>query len=121
MQYERRLYQTLLEVHFRQNRQMLFLMGPRQVGKTTLSLHIGQISKEFFYFNWDNIDDRSLLLQGPKAIANRIIIDAVRKEPLFVIFDEIHKYKEWKTLLKGFFDTYSHSGQLRIIVTGSAQ
>ena len=121
LHYERRLYQTLIESHFRKNRQMLFLMGPRQVGKTTLCLQSKEISKESFYFNWDNIDDRALLLKGPGAIAKRIVLDAPRDEPPLVIFDEIHKYGEWKTLLKGFFDTYSHSGQLRIIVTGSAR
>ena len=33
-----RLYDTLIAQHFREERQMLFLMGPRQVGKTTASL-----------------------------------------------------------------------------------
>lgn len=38
-----------------------------------------------------------------------------------IAIDEIHKYEAWKTLLKGFFDTYSHSGEARILVTGSAR
>jgi hypothetical protein len=35
------------------------------------------------------------------------------------VFDELHKYGRWKTLLKGFFDTYGES--VRVIVTGSSK
>jgi len=122
MSFIRRLYQSLIENHFRKNRQMLFLMGPRQVGKTTLCLHLSNIDKgDFFYLNWDNMDDREILLSGPKAIAAHLKLDKARKTPPIVIFDEIHKYRDWKLLLKGFFDTYSHSGEIRIVVTGSAR
>lgn len=122
MTFIRRLYQPLIENHFKKNRQMLFLMGPRQVGKTTLCLHVKDLDKgDFFYMNWDNIDDREILLKGPKAIAAYMNLDKARKIPPIVIFDEIHKYRDWKLLLKGFFDTYSHSGEIRIIVTGSAR
>jgi hypothetical protein len=122
MSFIRRLYQPLIENHFRKNRQMFFLMGPRQVGKTTLCLHLKNIDKgDFFYMNWDNTDDREVLLKGPKAIATYLNLDKARKTPPIVIFDEIHKYRDWKLLLKGFFDTYSHSGEVRIVVTGSAR
>jgi predicted AAA+ superfamily ATPase len=97
-------------------------MGPRQVGKTTLSLHIkDSLSSDFFYLNWDNLDDREIILHGPKAIANLLNLDRPRKNPPLLVFDEIHKYHDWKNLLKGFFDTYSHAGEVRIIVTGSAR
>jgi predicted AAA+ superfamily ATPase len=36
-----------------------------------------------------------------------------------VVFDEIHKYRKWKSFLKGFFDVYGE--RLKIIVTGSAR
>lgn len=36
----------------------------------------------------------------------------------FIIFDELHKYKKWKTFLKRFFDKYSK--KVQILVTGSA-
>lgn len=122
MRFIRRLYQPLIENHFRKNRQMLFLMGPRQVGKTTLCLHLKEMETgDFFYLNWDNIDDREILLAGPKAIAAHLHLNKARAIPPTVVFDEIHKYPHWKLLLKGFFDTYSHSGEVRIIVTGSAR
>lgn len=36
-----------------------------------------------------------------------------------LIFDELHKYSKWKSLLKGFFDTYQK--KVGIIVTGSSR
>lgn len=33
-----RIYKAILNEHFDQNQQMLFLSGPRQCGKTTVSL-----------------------------------------------------------------------------------
>ena len=121
-QYIRRLYQPLVVDHFKKYRQMLFLMGPRQVGKTTLSFHVqDSLNADFFYLNWDNLDNRELILRGPKAIAEFISLDRPRKNPPLLVFDEIHKYRDWKNLLKGFFDTYSHTGEVRIIVTGSAR
>lgn len=118
----RRLYQPLILDHFKRYRQMLFLMGPRQVGKTTLSFQVEEdLLSDFFYLNWDNIDDRDRILQGPKGIAAFIQLDRPKKTPPLLVFDEIHKYREWKNLLKGFFDSYSHAGEVRVIVTGSAR
>lgn len=101
---------------------MLFLMGPRQVGKTTLCLHIrDSLDADFFYLNWDNLDDREVILRGPRALAELLHLSRARKKPPLLILDEIHKYNDWKNLLKGFFDTYSHSGEVNIIITGSAR
>ncbi|NTV73673.1 MAG: hypothetical protein HGA66_05645, partial [Holophaga sp.] len=57
-----RLYATVLEDHFRRNRQMALVSGARQVGKTTACRAVGTA-----YFNWDNQDDRRMLLLGPGA------------------------------------------------------
>ena len=53
-----RFYATLLEDHFRRNRQMALVSGPRQVGKTTACRTVGSV-----YLNWDNQDDRRILLK----------------------------------------------------------
>ena len=120
--YLRRIYLPLILNHFKNFRQMLFLMGPRQVGKTTLSLHLkNDLNGDFYYLNWDNIDHRKIILGGPKAIADELNLNKARKNPPLVVFDEIHKYNGWKNLLKGFFDTYAHAGEVHIIVTGSAR
>ena len=111
-----RLYQKVIQDHFSRNRQMLFLSGPRQVGKTTSSLGAASPDR---YLNWDNEEHRALLLAGPEAIARHFGILELQMPLPIVVFDEIHKYRHWKRFLKGFFDTYEK--HVRIIVTGSAR
>lgn len=114
-----RIYTAVLEEHLVENRQMLFLVGPRQVGKTTTSLDVADSNKHHFYFNWDVQTDRLKIVEGPDAIADAVGLSILRKDTPVVVFDELHKYGKWKTFLKGFFDKYSK--KIRIIVTGSAR
>jgi len=105
--------------HLARERQMLFLTGPRQVGKTTCARMALGGHRERAYLSGDNADDRELLLQGPTALATRLGLDRLRDEPVACALDELHKYARWKDLLKGFFDTYER--QVRLVVTGSAR
>ena len=86
---------------------MVFLTGPRQVGKTTLSQQlIAQQGGQ--YLNYDVASDRALIVNqrwSPQA-------------PLLVL-DEIHKMSNWKAWLKGVFDGKPATQQL--LVTGSAR
>lgn len=92
---------------------MAFIAGPRQVGKTnTCTSFVGR----HVYFNIDNEDDRQLILSGPAAVIEKI--GAVKKQT--IIFDELHKYPNWKNFLKGFYDTYALE-RFRVVVTGSSR
>lgn len=99
-----------------QYRQMVFLTGPRQVGKTTLCK---SISQKDYYFNWDNQDDRVLIISGPNKVAEGSNIHQLTEKQPIIIFDEIHKYGKWKDFLKGFFDSYGD--HYKIVVTGSSR
>lgn len=113
------MYFTAALEHLRENRQMLFLMGPRQVGKTTTCLQIGQTFDRFYYFNWDNDADRLLILGGTEKVADHAELKVLKDNSPLLIFDEIHKYKDWKNFLKGLFDSYPQ--KMHILVTGSAR
>ncbi len=114
-----RAYEKVIAEHLAQNRQMLFLMGPRQVGKTTTSLEASSMNPNHYYFNWDNQTHRLLIAEGQEAIAKQMGLDKLQATTSIVVFDEIHKFPKWKDFLKGFFDVY---GKLtKIIVTGSAR
>lgn len=93
---------------------MALVSGPRQVGKTTTCR---SVSNE--YLNWDNADDRRLLLRGPASIAEALHLDVLRAKSPVATLDELHKYAKWKSLLKGFFDSYGDC--VRLIVTGSSR
>jgi uncharacterized protein len=115
----KRIYEYLLEEHLSHHRQMAFISGPRQVGKTTTSLEASLERPLHYYYNWDNEDHRALIIEGPQAIARETKLGELRKTLPVLVFDEIHKYRNWKRFLKGFFDTYEK--QCRILVTGSAR
>lgn len=66
-----RLYDNLVQMHFEEYRQMVFLVGPRQVGKTTISRLFNSNKNKLIYLNWDNEDDQMAILSGPEAIVSK--------------------------------------------------
>ncbi|MCG8554799.1 MAG: ATP-binding protein [Proteobacteria bacterium] len=111
-----RLYDVLLTEHLQAHRQMVFVTGPRQVGKTTTCRRLDPRCK---YLNWDDEDDRRLITRGPSAIVAALSLGQLSDRPALLVIDEIHKYRRWRTLLKGLFD--KHADRLRIVVTGSSR
>lgn len=111
-----RTYDQLLTDHLSNNRQMLFLAGPRQVGKTTCAK---LAPPPMSYMNWDDISHRRTIMRGADKVSAFLDLDSLRETPLTVVFDELHKYSGWESFLKGFYDVYTDTA--RIIVTGSAR
>lgn len=93
---------------------MAFVSGPRQVGKTTTCRALADR-----YLNWDNEDDRRILVAGPAETARHLGLEALSERHPAVVFDELHKYRRWKGFLKGFYDTYGD--RVRALVTGSSR
>lgn len=110
----RRLYDDVLRRHLANERQMAFVSGPRQVGKTTLCEQF-----QGCYLNWDKLADREVIIKGEDAIVARADAMRVREHSPVLTLDELHHYKHWKLLLKGLFDAYWK--QLKVLVTGSAR
>ncbi|MBS0350406.1 MAG: ATP-binding protein [Proteobacteria bacterium] len=113
-----RLYHRIIQQHFAQDEQMIFLCGPRQVGKTTISQTCVD-KKRIDYLNWDVKDHRADIIAGPIQTAQRIGLQNAKEHKPIVIFDELHKYKYWRDFIKGFYDLYKKESH--IIVTGSAK
>ncbi|MCA8956895.1 MAG: ATP-binding protein [Planctomycetes bacterium] len=95
---------------------MAFVSGPRQVGKTTTCR---AVRRDAHYLDWDDQEDRRLILKGPKAVASALGLAQLREEPPVVVFDELHKHRRWKAFLKGLFDRYKEHA--RVVVTGSSR
>ncbi|MSQ70346.1 MAG: ATP-binding protein [Betaproteobacteria bacterium] len=87
------------------SRKMVFLGGPRQVGKTSLGREL--IPNPSAYLNWDFAAHRAAILKHQLPAGDAWF------------FDEIHKYRHWRGFLKGLFDI--HGDARRILVTGSAR
>ena len=84
---------------------MVFVAGPRQVGKTTLALSLPGAPQG--YLNWDVAAHRERILRGE-----------LPSSALWIL-DEIHKYRRWRNYLKGIYDGKPR-GQ-KILVTGSGR
>jgi len=95
---------------------MIFLVGPRQAGKTTLGEIIAQSFTNSLYFNWDIPQDRGRLIGNPTFFEEVKRTDPSR--PL-IIFDEIHKHRDWKNYLKGVYDQFHREYQF--LVSGSGR
>ncbi len=96
-------------VHNDLKKKMVFVGGPRQVGKTTMAQAILNASTQGGrYFNWDYDEDRRDILNKRWHDRNRLLV-----------FDDLHKYPRWKGWLKGIYDV-SHEYH-SFLVTGSAR
>ncbi len=91
---------------------MIFIGGPRQVGKTTLALQClnDKNARESHpaYLSWDSLSDRKRILDGHLP----------SRQPILV-FDEIHKYANWRNLIKGYYD--KNKSRIPFHVTGAAR
>ena len=77
---------------------MVFVGGPRQVGKTIFALSLlphGSDESSPAYLNWDYLADREAILAARLPPNQRL-----------VIFDELHKYAGWRGLIKGLYDKH---------------
>ena len=99
-------------------RHMVFLAGPRQVGKTMLARQwLEKNGCPSLYYNWDDAVTRrayrnnSRFFESPaRLLGNR--------DP-WIVFDEIHKRNHWRDILKGIYDIFRKD--FRFLVTGSAR
>jgi uncharacterized protein len=89
-------------------KKMVFLVGPRQVGKTWLAKELGKSYQNPVYLTYDRHEDRKIIKE-----------EAWLPKTDLLILDELHKMKGWKNYLKGVFDTRSE--RIHLLVTGSAR
>lgn len=98
---------------------MIFLTGPRQVGKTTFARDwLAAMGIEGTYFDWDDPAVRGEYTRNPLYFRN-VIQEKFQGAPVPAVFDEIHKHRNWRNILKGIFDPDKE--KMRLLVTGSAR
>lgn len=88
------------------NQKMVFVGGPRQVGKTTLAKELLSETGGG-YLNWDIPAQRQRILKAEWPTGKLLVLD------------ELHKFRLWRNLLKGLYDGKPEEQQ--ILVTGSAR
>lgn len=111
---------TLYSIAFSEEwgRQMRFITGPRQSGKTTLSkVKLAREHTQELYYLWDLRKIRQRYKEHELFFTEDIPPSQKRK--FWVCFDEIHKMPKWKNILKGIFDETEEHYQF--VITGSAK
>ncbi|MEQ1588808.1 MAG: ATP-binding protein [Gallionella sp.] len=89
------------------------LLGPRQVGKTTLALELGK-ERSALYLDLESEQDRAKLAQPELYLADH--------QDKLVILDEIHRAPNLFPILRGLIDQGRRNGQKtgRFLLLGSA-
>jgi uncharacterized protein len=99
-------------------RHMVFLAGPRQVGKTLLARNwLEKKGSLSLYFSWDDPSTRRAYLADSRFFESPARSLGI-PEP-WIVFDEIHKRNRWRDILKGAYDLFGK--EFRFLVTGSAR
>jgi predicted AAA+ superfamily ATPase len=115
MKKKRILYENIwkmLSIH----KQMVFIAGPRQAGKTTFTQILAEDFNNSLYFNWDILDEKRKLIENPFFYEE---VHRKDKSMPLIIFDELHKYSNWKNYLKSVYDR--DNGNYKFIVSGSGR
>ena len=89
---------------------MVFVGGPRQVGKTTLALS---------FLRPSTTDNSAFLSWGDATVRPDLVRGILPRNKHLIVLDEIHKYSRWRNLVKGLYDT--RSDEVSFLITGSAR
>ena len=89
-------------------KKLVFVVGPRQVGKTTFAKGLMAEYMPNQYLNWDVPNDTRIIQDQSWSLRAKLLV-----------LDELHKMRGWKSYLKGVWD--GRVADQAILVTGSAR
>lgn len=117
MQFLKRAVYFELKQHLNKP-EISLILGPRQAGKTTIMLKLGEDLKRekrpFIYLNLDVIEDRQYF-QTQHTLLDRVE-KTLGKKPAVVFIDEIHRLENAGLFLKGLYDLKT---PYKFVVSGS--
>lgn len=97
--------------------------GPRQVGKTTMVKQVlTEISLPSLFFSADGVDADDTGWISDRWEEARVQMRYHSYEEFLLVFDEIHKIKNWSERVKKEWDTDSfHDLNLKVVLLGSSR
>ena len=123
MEYKRKQYYTLVERIGEPRLRIQVLMGPRQVGKSTLIDQVlADIDILYFLYNADgvNVDDSDWISRSWQVARNSMELNQT-KEAILVI-DEIQKINNWSEIVKREWDIDTRNKlNLKVVLLGSSR
>ncbi len=119
MDYERPLLSTLRKALSRPAKVIHVLIGPRQVGKTTMARQIeASIGIPAIYATADSpvpLDASWIETHWRRAVA-----EGASGGPLLLILDEVQKVRGWSETLKLLWDGRPATPEIRVLILGSS-
>jgi predicted AAA+ superfamily ATPase len=112
---DRPLYRNLFKELTKEKR-MVFMAGARRVGKTTLGDMIAETFANRVYLNWEIPENRARLIRNPVFFEE---VERRDESAPFVMFDEINRYRGWRSYLKGAHERVE--GDYQFLVAGSSR
>ena len=116
---KRLIYDRLINRMQEPRRFIQVLLGPRQVGKTTLALQIADdLNKPCYYISADlaTLQDLVWLKQQWEVARTR-----VKKKGAVLIIDEVQKISNWSNIIKFLWDQDSRNDvNLHVLILGSS-
>lgn len=97
---ERPLYQDLFAELAREGR-MVFVEGPRRVGKTTLGELIGRSYANRLALNGEIPEERARLVRNPAFFEE---VERRDDSPPLIVLDEVNRHRGWRKHLKAAYD-----------------
>jgi predicted AAA+ superfamily ATPase len=120
MSCERPLLSTLRTLLSRQTPVIHALIGPRQVGKTTIARQIQEtIGFPSIYATADSpvpLDSAWIETHWRRAVAE----GTSSGKPVLLILDELQKVRGWSETLKMYWDSRSTGPDIRVLILGSS-
>jgi uncharacterized protein len=120
MSYQRPLLSILYDQLSRPTPVIHVLIGPRQVGKTTIARQIQEtIPVSTIYATADSpvpLDSAWIESQWRRAVAE----GAASGAPVILILDEVQKVKGWSETVKFFWDSRYGGPEIRVLILGSS-
>ena len=89
-----RIYEAVLRRHLAEDRQMAFVSGPRQVGKTTVAKGVATAT-----LNWDDDAQRRVILGDSENLARFAGASELSAGQKVLMLDELHHFPKWKNFL----------------------
>lgn len=123
MEYKRKQYDVVMERIKEPRLHIQVLMGPRQVGKSTLMDQVlSEIDMPYYLYNADGVNpnDSDWISRTWQAVRNTMLLSQ-SKEALLVI-DEIQKIENWSEIVKREWDLDTRNKlNLKVVLLGSSR
>jgi len=121
--YKRSIYDTIIKRLGEQRMFIQVIMGPRQIGKSTVVRQVlDDLKKPYLFFTADTIPSTSPTWISQCWASARLQMRTMQQKELILVIDEIQKLKNWSEYVKKEWDADSLDHlNLKVVLLGSSR